>query len=355
MLGIERVVTELPRVDGRFVDTWQAQLVAIWLSSLPERHCGRRKDSDTGGWDATACTSVDRVTRLTQRFDDAVEYTRVHHEQQLRKGTEIPYVAHLLAVSALVLEDDGTEDEAIAALLHDVVEDGGGPEALEEIRERFGEHVAAIVDGCSDSDEDPKPPWQERKRAYIDHLRTADESVLRVSLADKLHNSRSITEDLRRIGDELWTRFRPGSAPAQLWYYRSVADVMLERRPGARADELDREVCEMAVLGTHAPPDGPIRLWVDREPPPADEGWLQVTTAWEARALLATGRVSELSLADSFGHDRWYGRGVDVADWLLERERIGRPAWPDAIAFPTANGQAMATLADRFPPGAGDP
>jgi HD domain/Cyclic-phosphate processing Receiver domain len=270
------------------------------------------------------------VTRLTKRFDEALQYTRVHHEQQRRKGSDIPYIAHLLGVASLVLEDGGDEDEAIAGLLHDVVEDGGGPEALEEIREQFGDRVAAIVDGCSDSDEDPKPPWQERKLAYIDHLRAADPSVLRVSLADKLHNSRSITEDLRRIGDELWNRFRPGSAPAQLWYYRSVADVILERRPGARADELDREVCEMAVLGTHAPAEGPIRLWVDdnraERPPPA--GWLHVTTAWEARALLATGRVSELALYRDLGHDRWWGTGADVTDWLAERERIGRPAWP---------------------------
>src|SRR3954469_23415680 len=204
------------------------------------------------------------MTRLTKRFDEAVEYTRVHHEHQRRKGGDIPYLAHLLGVASLVLEDEGDEDEAIAALLHDVVEDGGGPAALAEIREQFGDRVAAIVDGCSDSDEDPKPPWQERKRAYIDHLRTAAESGLRFSLADKLHNSRAITEDLRRIGDELWNRFRPGSAPAQIWYYRSVADVMLERRPGPRADELDRAVNHMAVLATHAPAEGGLRVWAGR-------------------------------------------------------------------------------------------
>jgi hypothetical protein len=298
------------------------------------------------------------MTRLTKRYDEAVALARVHHEDQLRKGSDIPYFAHLLSVSALVLEDEGTEDEAIAALLHDVVEDGGGPQALAEIGDQFGEHVAAIVDGCSDTDEDPKPPWQERKRDYIAHLREADESVLRVSLADKLHNSRAITEDLRRMGDELWNKFRPGSAPAQLWYYRSIADVMLERRPGPRADELDLEVREMAVLGTHAPPEGPIRLWVDddkvdRAP---TEGWLQVTTAWEARAVLATGRVSELSLDHDLGHDRWYGRGVDVTDWLAERQHIGRPAWPStSITLHTANADGRDTMArtiERFaPPG----
>ena len=157
------------------------------------------------------------MIRLSPRYDAAVTYAREHHESQRRKGTQVPYIAHLLAVSAFVLEDEGSEDEAIAGLLHDVVEDGGGPAALEEIRELWGDHVAEIVDGCSDTDEDdPKPPWQERKRAYIDHLRVANESVLRVSLADKLHNSRAITEDLRRMGDALWNKFRPGSAPAQL-------------------------------------------------------------------------------------------------------------------------------------------
>jgi len=289
------------------------------------------------------------VTRLTPRYDAALTYTREHHERQRRKGTKIPYIAHLLSVSALVLEDEGTEDEAIAGLLHDVVEDGGGPESRAEIGQLFGAHVAEIVDGCSDSDEEPKPPWQERKRAYIDHLRVADESVLRVSLADKLHNSRAITEDLRRMGDELWNKFRPGSAPAQLWYYRSVADVMLERRPGPRADELDLEVQEMAVLGTHAPAEGPIQLWVDDDTvdrtPPGDD-WVQVTTAWEARALLATRRVSDLSLDHDLGHDRWYGRGVDVTDWLAQRGHFGRPAWPtETLTLHTANSEGAKTMA----------
>ena len=122
----------------------------------------------------------------------------------------------------------------------------------------------------------------------------------------------------------------PGSAPAQLWYYRSVADVILERRPGARADELDREVCEMAVLATHAPAEGPLHLWVDdnRADRPPPDGLLHLTTAWETRALLATGRVATLDLHDDLGHSRWWGTGADVIEWLEHRDRIGRPAWP---------------------------
>jgi (p)ppGpp synthase/HD superfamily hydrolase len=195
------------------------------------------------------------VTELTPRFDDAVREARQLHGGQRRKGTDIPYIAHLMSVAAIVLEDGGTEDEAIAGLLHDVVEDVGGREALGFIRERFGEHVAEIVLACSDADTFPKPPWRGRKEAYLAHLETAPPEVLRVSLADKLHNARAILYDLRTVGDRLWERFTAASAGDQLWYYRSLAEVFRRRRPGPLADELQRVVDEIeALAGPSASP-----------------------------------------------------------------------------------------------------
>lgn len=144
---------------------------------------------------------------LGPRFREALTYASELHECQPRKGTEIPYLAHLLSVAALVLEDGGDEDEAIAALLHDAVEDQGGKPTLDAIRSRFGERVAHIVEACSDTDTWPKPPWRERKERYIEYLEAACPGVLRVSLADKLHNARAIVLDYRQMGDPLWSKF----------------------------------------------------------------------------------------------------------------------------------------------------
>jgi (p)ppGpp synthase/HD superfamily hydrolase len=158
------------------------------------------------------------------RFEEALVLATRLHARQKRKDKNLPYVSHLLAVTALVLEDGGDEDEAIAALLHDAVEDQGGLPTLDEIRQRFGERVAAIVEGCSDSFVQPKPPWRVRKQDYLDHLRTASPSVRRVSLADKLHNARTILADLRQDGDDVWTRFN-GGKEGSLWYYRSLLEI----------------------------------------------------------------------------------------------------------------------------------
>ena len=174
------------------------------------------------------------------RFDNALAYAAEAHAGQVRKGTSIPFLAHLLAVAAIALEDGGDEDIAIGALLHDVAEDAGGEGRLADVRARFGERVAAIVAGCSDTFETPKPPWRVRKEAYIAHLGTAGEDVLRVSLADKVHNVGAIVRDHELVGDELWARFHPDSD--QLWYYRSLAEVFERRRPGVRAAELSRLV-----------------------------------------------------------------------------------------------------------------
>ncbi len=185
--------------------------------------------------------------QLTARFAEATAYALHLHATQTRKGTPIPYAAHLFAVCALVLEDGGDEDEAIAALLHDAVEDQGGQATLAAIRERFGERVAAIVRGCTDADTQPKPPWRTRKEAYVAHLAEADASVRRVSLADKLHNARAIVADLHRIGPALWGRFA-GGRDGTLWYYRALADTFVRLGSGEPAHELARVVAETERL-----------------------------------------------------------------------------------------------------------
>ena len=147
---------------------------------------------------------------LTNRFQDALIYATRLHANQTRKGSTTPYIAHLLGVTAIVLEAGGDEDQAIAALLHDAVEDQGGMQTMEVIRNRFGEHVALIVDGCTDAYQTPKPPWKERKEEYIQHLGDVPAEVRLVSLADKLHNARSILADLRSQGGQTWDKFNGG-------------------------------------------------------------------------------------------------------------------------------------------------
>lgn len=179
------------------------------------------------------------------RFEDALAYAARLHRAQVRKGSGIPYITHLLAVAAIVGEHGGGEDEVIAALLHDAVEDQGGQPRLEEIRARYGDAVAAIVWGCTDADTVPKPPWRARKEAYVAHLADASPGVRLVSSADKLHNARSILADLNALGPALWDRFT-GGRDGSLWYYRALADAFLRLGPGPLADELDRTVREIA-------------------------------------------------------------------------------------------------------------
>jgi hypothetical protein len=185
---------------------------------------------------------------LTERFDKAAMLARTLHAGQVRKCTDIPYFAHLLAVAALVLEDGGDEDEAIAALLHDAVEDQGGRETREQIRQLFGDRVAAIVDACSDTDAILKPPWRERKQTYIKHLDSVEPSALRVSLADKLHNARAILFDLREYGEDLWKRFNTMSGDDQIWYYGELARAYEARSGGPMAAELRRTVDQIAEI-----------------------------------------------------------------------------------------------------------
>lgn len=177
------------------------------------------------------------------RLDEAFAYARLLHVEQVRKGTTIPYLSHLLAMTAIVLENGGGEDEAIAALLHDAVEDQGGEATLVEIRRRFGQHVAEIVKGCTDTDTVPKPPWRERKEAYVAHIGSASPSVRLVCAADKLHNARSILADYRRHGDELWARFQGGRET--LWYYRALVNAFWAAGVTPLVEELERTVGEL--------------------------------------------------------------------------------------------------------------
>ncbi len=185
--------------------------------------------------------------QLTHRFQNALDYAFQLHKTQRRKGTDIPYVSHLLGVTAIVLEAGGDEDQAIAALLHDAVEDQGGMKTLDAIRSRFGERVARIVDGCTDAYQIPKPPWKERKERYLERLPTESEDVHLVSLADKLHNARSIVLDLRQNGAKVYGRFRGGKA-GTLWYYRSLVQFFNQFGPPALAFELAEAVGEMEAL-----------------------------------------------------------------------------------------------------------
>jgi (p)ppGpp synthase/HD superfamily hydrolase len=181
---------------------------------------------------------------LSARFEEALAFAARLHREQVRKGSGVPYVAHLLATTSLALEHGADEDEAIAALLHDAVEDQGGPVIRKEIERRFGRRVAAIVDECSDTDQDPKPPWRERKEAYLAHLESASRSALLVTACDKLHNARSVLADYDRLGEDLWERFS-GGREGTLWYYRSVVDALGRVFDSPVVDELRETVAQL--------------------------------------------------------------------------------------------------------------
>jgi (p)ppGpp synthase/HD superfamily hydrolase len=178
---------------------------------------------------------------LTNRFDDAFRYAHELHAAQTRKGTLIPYISHLMSVSALVIEHGGNEDQAIGALLHDAAEDQGGRETLDVIRERFGPVVAEIVSDCTDAWTEPKPEWRARKEAYIAKLPTKPLQPLLVSLADKTHNAEAIRFDYQALGDALWPRFS-GGADGTRWYYTTLSDIFSKAMPGSLSDRLSRAV-----------------------------------------------------------------------------------------------------------------
>jgi hypothetical protein len=194
------------------------------------------------GWASDTPAPLPASPLLGPRFDRAFALARELHGSQLRKGTDVPDVSHLLGVTSLVLDDGGDEDEAIAALLHDAVEDQGGPPTLRRIRQLFGRRVADIVAACSDTDVTPKPPWRERKQSYLAHLRDPElpPGTIRVSLADKLHNARAIRFDLR-AGRDVFARFNAGRDD-QHWYYDALATMFAELTDSPMAAELRRVV-----------------------------------------------------------------------------------------------------------------
>jgi len=269
----------------------------------------------------------DAPPELTERFLAAAALAAEVHGRERRTGTEIPYLAHLLVVTGLVLEDGGDEDQAIAAMLHDAVENAGGRPMLERIELEFGPRVAAIVEGCSDTvDGESSESWIDRKHRYLAHLpEVTDDAVLRVALADKVHNARSIVRDYRQEGHRLWERFTQKTAREQLWYYGGLLAFFQQRRPGPLTEDLWRAVGELAwlVARDDAQRLRPRRLWLDADlqAGQAPEGWIQARTAADAIRLLEEFTVHELSLEAG-------PEAEAVIDWLIEQESAERDPWP---------------------------
>ncbi len=271
---------------------------------------------------------------LTERFLAAVALAQEVHGHVRRSGTEIPYLAHLLVVTGLVIEDGGDEDQAIAAMLHDAVEDGGGRAMLERIARSFGPRVATIVEGCSDTvDLVEAETWIERKRRYLAHLpEVDDDAILRVALADKIHNARSIVRDYREEGHALWERFTQKTAREQLWYYGGLLVFFEARRPGPLAEDLLHAVGELSWLVARDDAQRSGRqcsLWIDPDlhACQAPPGWIQVRTAGETIALLDEFPVQRLSFNAP-------ANASVVVHWLHEQDAAGRDRWPrEQIGF----------------------
>jgi len=188
-----------------------------------------------------------RAIKIGPRFQRAFQFAAEKHFGQTRKASTIPYIAHVMGVASLVLEAGGDEDLAIAALLHDVVEDCGGVPMLKEVRRRFGKRVAEVVDGCTDAYEVPKPPWRERKESYIRRLKKESAATRLVSAADKLNNVRSILSDYRVVGESVWSRFN-GRREGTVWYYRTLRDEFLRRDKNRITRDFDLAVRELESL-----------------------------------------------------------------------------------------------------------
>jgi len=187
---------------------------------------------------------------LSRQFEKALTYATRIHGGQLRKKTRIPYIGHILGVAAIAMEYGADETEAIAALLHDAVEDCGGAKRLRDIERKFGKDVARIVEGCTDTDQTPKPPWLERKKAYVTHVRRAPMPTKLVSASDKLHNVRAILMDYRKEGEKLWSRFNRGKRGA-LWYYRALVSAFNGKRIQPLVQELDRTLTKLELLSNN--------------------------------------------------------------------------------------------------------
>lgn len=285
---------------------------------------------------------------LGRRFQEALGYAADVHASQRRKGGSVPYIAHLLGVASLVIEDAAEagcldEDQAVAALLHDAAEDQGGEARLSDIGTRFGPPVAAMVRALSDSlaDDDEKPPWRARKEAYLQELATeSDPGVLRVSLADKLYNARAIARDHHLHGERIWRRFNRDADP--LWYYGALAEMFARRMPGPMADALTATVADLHARVEAAP--APVagarwirrgRLLAGRHPGAPDEA--------DARARLAALEAAGVGLVIDLTRDE---EGLPAYDHLL-RDRLERhhePAPPGGAP----DGAAMERVLDRI-------
>lgn len=253
----------LQNEPGEAIDSVFSAVEAAWSFRNRDHNWGIPSDSvSKSGWivdpelvsltdqaavTAAISTRTPKLPALVPRFHRALVYAAEVHAKQKRKGTEIPYVSHLLIVAGQVLEFGGDEDEAIAGLLHDAVEDAGGQPRLQDIRQKFGSKVAEIVEACTDADILPKPPWRTRKEQYIAHLTRTSVSARLVSGADKLANLRSILRDYRSIGEDLWDRFN-GGREGTLWYYRSLVGVFESFGPPALAIELRASLAELDRL-----------------------------------------------------------------------------------------------------------
>lgn len=193
----------------------------------------------------------DECLCLTWRFDLALHFASGLHHGHARKGTTIPYISHLMGVCGLVLEAGGDEDQAIAALLHDAVEDKGGVSTLRTIRQMFGDRVASAVESCSDSTEtDPakKANWRGRKEKYLEHLGSASADACLIAAADKLHNARALLTDAQEMGEKSWLRFNAPKGE-QLWFYSAVIESLRQTAaPKMLVDELNRVVVELKQL-----------------------------------------------------------------------------------------------------------
>jgi hypothetical protein len=283
---------------------------------------------------------------LTDRFLAAAALAQEVHGRVRRSGTEVPYLAHLLVVTGLVIEDGGDEDQAIAAMLHDTVEDGGGRPMLERIYRRFGPRVATIVEGCSDTVDllDASESWIERKRRYLAHLpEIEDDAILRVALADKVHNARSIVRDYREEGRVLWERFVWRTAREQLWYYGGLLAFFEIRRPGPLTEDLLRAVNELTWLAARDDAQRGEWLWVWVDPDvhacQAPDGWVQVRTPRQAIGLLNEFSVQVLSLHGA-------ADASPIIRWLVAEDTSGRDRWPEQkIAF---HGQDEPVAIDEY-------
>ena len=287
---------------------------------------------------------------LTSRFVDAVGYATHLHLDQARKGSGIPYAGHLLGVCSLVLEAGGSEDEAIAALLHDAAEDRGGETQLVKIRERFGENVEAIVRACSDSLLENKPDWKLRKREYLAHLEGQSESALLVSLADKLFNARAILRDYEAVGERVWERFNAGRE-GQLWYYRSLSDEFTRLLPqSALTRELADIVKQLERLAATAPAS-PSPGAGDQEqralPDPGAEPLNELDDLY-GRVALRLGAEQPASVAATWSDDKT--AAVNNIMRLIAATKLThtltRNGW---VVVPAKDGSTDVTLEARLP------